>query len=477
MLKKFYAGLTLILCLLFLYSCIKNETLPENPSDNSTQTPPPANTIYLTYYETLDSESQTVAYYGGYFKPSVNTRFGYTYKGLFDMPEGGNMIFDSEGVPIVSVESSTTLYYQWEPWDFTISLLSIDSEGNKGVIEANDKTVAVKYEQVLTVLPTPEPPYRYKFIGWKSLEGEMVSDGGIVKEEYKIFNLENYPRNVIGMPSALTPVFELLVLDVTFEYQDENYENKVLKKVYGDELLTNELPRRSDGTKMIKGWSTDPYEYKPVSTKSLIFENTTLYAFWVNYNSAVMHSGIGANTTSASIREDEDFDLVQFTSQFVKKHHTAVGWYENSDFFGEKVTEIVYTTQGETKDYYLKWVPNVYTITFDEETAGGEIAPIVYTYGETFSLPTPTYRRGYKFWGWCDNKEMKGMWISKVTPENAGNYTLYAEIKPNSYKITLDANGGNCDNESVDVNYDSNFTLPIPIKKDIRLRGGIQMKI
>ena len=100
---------------------------------------------------------------------------------------------------------------------------------------------------------------------------------------------------------------------------------------------------------------------------------------------------------------------------------------------------------------------------------GGTNAPSNQTkwYGTVLTLTSeqPT-RTGYTFWGWGTSAN-----ATVATYPAGGSYgadadiTLYAVWKPNQYTIAFDSNGGNVNENSKTVTYDSAYgELPIPTK-------------
>ena len=79
--------------------------------------------------------------------------------------------------------------------------------------------------------------------------------------------------------------------------------------------------------------------------------------------------------------------------------YTFGGWYANANCTGTKVMGIPSTATGE-KEYWAKWNPVTYTITYqlDGGTASGN--PTKYTIeSEAITLKNPT-KTGYTFAGW-----------------------------------------------------------------------------
>lgn len=118
----------------------------------------------------------------------------------------------------------------------------------------------------------------------------------------------------------------------------------------------------------------------------------------------------------------------------VKEGYTFVGWFYDEDFTQPYDGAPLY----EDTVLYAKFVPNVYTISFD--TLGGNtLEPIQAEYNTTITPPTPT-RLGHKFLGWYID-------INLTEPFDAENtlitsdITLYAKWEVQTVTVTFMVDG------------------------------------
>ena len=123
-----------------------------------------------------------------------------------------------------------------------------------------------------------------------------------------------------------------------------------------------------------------------------------------------------------------DSDTITLTA-ISKDGYTFDGWYDNEEFDGDAVTEIVKGTTGNIK-LYAKWTAIEYTITYEldgGEYADGESNPEAYTVEtETVTL-APLIKDGYTFDGWYDNEEFDGDAVTEIVKGTTGNIALYAK--------------------------------------------------
>ncbi|QHQ59528.1 hypothetical protein Ana3638_00880 [Anaerocolumna sedimenticola] len=103
-----------------------------------------------------------------------------------------------------------------------------------------------------------------------------------------------------------------------------------------------------------------------------------------------------------------------------------------------------------------------YTVTFNPRGGTASLNSMEVTYGDTYgSLPTVT-RDHYTFLGWY-TYAYGGI---KITKDSAvkihGPHTLYAHWSGKKYSISLDANGGKVNKETVSVYYGTKYSSQLP---------------
>lgn len=117
----------------------------------------------------------------------------------------------------------------------------------------------------------------------------------------------------------------------------------------------------------------------------------------------------------------------------VKEGHTFVGWYYDAEFLIPYDGAPIYADTV----LYAKFVPNVYTISFD--TLGGNtLEPIQAEYNTTITLPTPN-RLGHRFLGWYTDAELTTP-FAENTPIKS-NMTLYAKWELQTVTVTFVVDG------------------------------------
>ncbi len=118
------------------------------------------------------------------------------------------------------------------------------------------------------------------------------------------------------------------------------------------------------------------------------------------------------------------------------------GWYLEPTF-ETSANFMVLSNQDRT--LYAKWVPNLYTVTFDSN-GGSEIDPISDYYDVLFEAPEQPVKLGYDFVGWyLDDDTFEEAFSFGTFPLDT---VLYAKWTPTQYTITYVLDGGTLGNNS-----------------------------
>ncbi|GEM_PF-3248585 len=175
-----------------------------------------------------------------------------------------------------------------------------------------------------------------------------------------------------------------------------------------------------------------PYDEE---TKSI----TLTAVSWVNAKYTIIYN-LDGGTNHKSNKKDYTIDTTTFgLYEPTKKGATFLGWYDNPEFEGDKVTSIVKGTYGN-KTYYAKWKLTPYTITFNAD--GGtlpssyESGSITYTVDHAITLENPI--KAYNtFAGWYSGKTK----VSSIKKGTTQVYNLTAKWTNGvSYTISYNPN-------------------------------------
>ena len=178
--------------------------------------------------------------------------------------------------------------------------------------------------------------------------------------------------------------------------------------------------------------------------------------------------------TNGGVLANESDNITNYTHGTVvtlptptKVGYKFEGWYENKDFAGNKVTMITADSEGD-KVYYAKWIAETYAISYelnDGIIADGENVTS-YTYGVGATLPTPT-KAHYKFGGWYEKSDFSGESVKTILTNEIGAKTYYAKWIADTYKVTLNTQGGTIADDKNITSYEYGTTVKLPTSKDI----------
>lgn len=178
--------------------------------------------------------------------------------------------------------------------------------------------------------------------------------------------------------------------------------------------------------------------------------------------------------TNGGVLANESDNITHYTQGTVvtlptptKVGYQFEGWYENKDFTGNKVTMITADSEGD-KVYYAKWIAETYAISYelnDGIIADGENVTS-YTYGVGATLPTPT-KAHYKFGGWYEKSDFSGESVKTILTNEIGAKTYYAKWIADTYKVTLNTQGGTIADDKNITSYEYETTVKLPTSKDI----------
>lgn len=89
-----------------------------------------------------------------------------------------------------------------------------------------------------------------------------------------------------------------------------------------------------------------------------------------------------------------------------------------------------------------------------------------YTYGVGATLPTPT-KAHYKFGGWYEKSDFSGESVKTILTNEIGAKTYYAKWIADTYKVTLNTQGGTIADDKNITSYEYGTTVKLPTSEDI----------
>ena len=133
---------------------------------------------------------------------------------------------------------------------------------------------------------------------------------------------------------------------------------------------------------------------------------------------------------------------VELPTDWTRTGYTFSGWYEDEGCIGTAVTVIPADATGN-KEYWAKWTPISYSISYDLEGGTATGNPTSYTIeSSAITLNNPT-KEGYTFTGWSGT-DLTGSNNKSVTiaAGSTGDREYKAHWNVADYTVTLNGNGG-----------------------------------
>lgn len=213
-------------------------------------------------------------------------------------------------------------------------------------------------------------------------------------------------------------------------------EHSTISVTYGQtyELVT---PQRENFAFL--GWydSSDNL-YSGGTWSSVVGSNFTLSAKWgesyaINYS---LNGGTNSTNNPTRYFQTDNIELEGTT----KTGYVFVGWYDNNEFTGDKITNVL----GQTGELtlYAKYECVNYNINYNLDEGTNDVDnKTTYTIETSVTFNAAT-KIGYNFLGWYMEEDFSGNKVTSISLGTTGDITLYAKYESNSHKLTFDVNGG-----------------------------------
>ncbi|GHU85825.1 hypothetical protein FACS1894153_1740 [Bacteroidia bacterium] len=268
----------------------------------------------------------------------------------------------------------------------------------------------------------------------------------------------NFDNNKIKTDTTLYAKF---VKDTaTVHFIDNNKHIQMLSVAFGDKIPTSIIPPVRTGYTFVGWFDTANVQWNFLDDTISVanIPNLLLYSQFVidTFNVKIVRVNgdtINVKTIYGTLPQ---FSIKDSVGYYVSKLYTlapsAVEWVSN-------------TTVSQDTIIYVEWTPNKYTLVLSANSgilATSETSRTV-TYNTAIGdLPNAT-KQGFDFLKWNTKPDGNGdNYVSQQIYNKTKNDTIYAIFKLSVYKVYLDFNGGNIDDNVVDsvyINYDSVFVF------------------
>lgn len=288
----------------------------------------------------------------------------------------------------------------------------------------------------------------YNFIGW-------YTDSSFTTP----FNKNNLPSGNLNLYAK----FEINTYTITYNLNGgiNNSQNRSSYTVHDTFDL---LAPTKAGYKFIGWYTNSSFTGSKLTQISNNTGNLNVYAKFSQIYNITYKDGSNNIVTSnpTSYTYEDNITLLNDVS---KLGYCFKGWYENSSFTGDKITQISNNTGNLT--LYAKFEYAQYNITYNLNggtNSGNNIS--TYTIDTaTFNL-NPASKTGYQFVGWYKHQNFSG---NKIETINKGSYedlNLYAKFTLIEYTITYMDEQNQIDNLTPNkyTIETETIVLPLPVK-------------
>ncbi len=410
------------------------------------------------------SMSATNATYGVSFQLRANTftRARYHFDGWNTQADGqGTAYADKAAVSdlIDSHNGTVTLYAQWVGNTYTIRYFA---NGGKGTMA---DTTAV-YGQRVKLRKNTFTRDGYHFVGWNR---QPDGQGTSYEDEEGVLDLSP-TQDVL---TSLYAKWKGNTYTITFDPSEGITDVDSKEVVYGYGGKYGALPNASRAGYIFQGWYTAPSGGSQITEQSTITitSDHTLYARWKAATYTVRFNSLGGSSAR------------QITVTYAGKYGTLpvstrtgydfAGWY-TAETGGSEVTKDTVVTTAAAHTLYARWNAHAYQIVYDGNGGTGSVEQQDAVYGTEIALAANGYEKtGYHFVGWNTQANGKGTayaagtGVTGLVATDGGSITLYAQWAANTYRVTLDARGGELTDNTLDVTYDATYAgLPAEVSRE-----------
>ncbi|MCM1533666.1 MAG: InlB B-repeat-containing protein [Corallococcus sp.] len=327
----------------------------------------------------------------------------------------------------------------------------ITRNGTVGILSANAATeVSVVYNGAVQLNSSQIPTYTYggAFGGWYT---ELYGTGEQITDE----------RGVGIYNAKSLRLYDKIVFAVNVDYNAAtgNYDESIdaFTVAYGDtvDFVGNGLVRNPSKT----GWTFSGWEvvYGPDKFQILddaqftLLDDITISAVWkwtFNLNTSI--EGYSLTDKTCTITYQDDFSSLPSLEDWGS--WSFDGWYSQTAGDGYRITSSNYdaiasNNLSKVSNLYAKWI--IKTLTLNDKTGEDSyIYNLIYgkTLKEQGGLPTPASRAGYtkdETSGWYTDDRVYSVRVGDGSTSYPASMTiLYYKWIPETYKITLNPNGG-----------------------------------
>ena len=357
------------------------------------------------------------------------TKEGYVFAGWY-LADDENTTYSKVG-DFGDVET-VDLFAKWAPKEITFKF-----NYNGGLVngETGIASKDVNYNSQVGELPTPTKA-GYKFDGWYTND---AFDGDPITNE----TLVTMTRDV-DLYAKWTAEKTSYKVEYYFEQIDGSYQ-KLIVENSGDTDTTASVELKS-----FPGYVHNTNDKDVLSGTITGDGKLVLKIYYSARTYDIIYVTNGGSFVDSAVNTYKYGETVNLPS-VEKTGFNFIGWYDNKNFEGSAITKITSEDTGN-KTFYAKYEQCVFNVTlnkYDGTLKEGETDVTSYSVGEVTRLPI-LEKEGYTFQGWFADEAFSGIAIEEISADQTGDKVYYALWAPNTYRVTLNTNGGTIESENID---------------------------
>lgn len=400
-------------------------------------------------------------------------REGYTFQGWYDNEQ-------FSGKPITEIPAGATdavsLYARWEPNAYPVTL-----HLNGGQLQDESANITKYYYGQGVTLPVPEFAGK-SFVGWydnSAFSGDPVTSIGDTAMDSKQFWAK----------------WEAVSYSVTLHLAGGSLTGGMADAFRYESGIGATLPTAAHLGRIghtFGGWF-DNEQCAGTSVGFIAASDSGNKDFWAKWIPNVYDVVLAKNR---GVLQEGQQDVTSYTygttvalPLLERPGYEFGGWYDNAECSGDPILAIGDAEIG-SKQFWAKWIPQVYSITYDLGTdADGAVPPVnldliefgSYVTGTAFPLPDASIMAwpDHTFAGWYDNAEFAGEPLVEIPADVYGPVNLYARWVGEACVVAFHVNGGSLADGndgifefSVD-GYQVGDIVPLPGADDISRLGYV----
>lgn len=421
------------------------------PNDTAKQKPAPVVPAYTVEYKAnlegsisvpVDSntymEADTVI-----IRDLVKGIPGFVFKGWTLDPQGSGAVYKAEDIFVMPAEN-VVFYAQWELASFSVTYHINDGSIGSDVQSFN-------YNDSITIRTNSFINRGYKFIGWNT---NALGQG-----------LSYAAGDTVQLTASINLYAQWEKADITITLDANGGDGEPVE--YYAKYLESFIIPAVPFTKFGHGFnywrdnaSNTGNLYNSGSTYSVGSEDVRLYAYWYpKYYNVILHSNNGTtDSQAASVQFGKTFTFYLYPAS--NEGHDFVGWNTQEDGEGDNYNIAdSFTLLSEGREFYAKWEPKTYKVSFTYNDGVSGTESQYYLYGSIITIPEPKVTpEGKEFDHWDVSDGTSAQPGDSLTV-GAGDISLFARWNYKPHVVEYHANGGMGDSLSIDVKYNDSIRI------------------